>query len=459
MTKNELVTYMKNNPKVLEAFKSKSEEEQRALFDKYVTQEKTSTNVTGKKNLYQREAATEKLIKERAISYPELVQRFMQPGAMPKVMTSVQAATIPGRTLEALQANPLLDLQAGKPQRIPMSIVQAIIGKRMGEYGDMGRVLGLPEPVNEVAGLAYSIAMPAFALTKALNIINKFSKFSDKGLLKAGEQFVASTDEATNAIGKALDVAYKPVGAIKAKGEQFLDVIVKAPKELITEIEEQIGKNLDDVAGNIDINMLRKIKGIVGKYRPGVYGKGERNLAQTIEGEKIVKLYSNLKNLMQETLNQNGKSAIGSEILAADDAFSLVKRASTKIKKTIVDPDLLKPTKGGSAANQVKGANPTFRYAANVIEDAGKEAKAIAKKVVKKDSTIVNKKDILREIKRSGREAQQQVTKAMNHLKRYNALQTAGNIAGGAVKSAFYAGIIGSIGAQAARKVLGNRNQ
>jgi hypothetical protein len=72
------------------------------------------------------------------------------------------------------------------------------------------------------------------------------------------------------------------------------------------------------------------------------------------------------------------------DLLDADDAFLEAKRASDFIKKNVVDPTTLKPTRGGRVATSlIKEGDVTTREALRVLKESSRASKKSINKAIK----------------------------------------------------------------------------
>lgn len=387
--------------------------------------------------LKNRERKVENLISSRGKLTPEtLMKQMAKPGIVAPLMGELQAIGAPGTLMEAAVANPMLELQAGRLRTIPSAIKQGLTGQRLGELGDVGRVAGYPEPVNIGMGAAIVYGLPVIGFFKAVGSLTRLNKLADRGLLRAGGEIVENTDNALNFLKKDIDNIYNGIKDYRVKPEKFESAVKDMPDVVKKEIARQFKvDSLEDIIPNATIEDLRKVKQISGELKPSVFGKTAKGAAETIEGKRISGAYSNVKNLIQETIIDKASTAneaqklsvVAQSLLDADEAFTSTMKAAQFVKKTIVDKTTGLATKAGSLA--VKISDPI-------------------------DSTA---RVALKRIRSVNNEVKNGINKSVDSLNRFNRTRALSEFGQSALKSAVFAGIVGSIGAKTARLVLGDK--
>lgn len=338
----------------------------------------TTTSGVYLKGVEERTKEAEKRIQERGSMWSRIKEDITSPSIARKTMGGLSIAGSPFTTFEHTVSNPMLAMQRGefRPKELAKEAWQGITGRRQGEYGDILKIaagMGESDIAADILGLGLAIATPTKAINVALKPFKTISKWSDKGIKKSGAKLIQATDDATNFVGKRLKNAFSKVDDVEADPNQFIDTITDLPQPLINELETQFGK-LSDFS-KITIGKLREIKRIIGKYKPSSFGKGERGLQETIEGGKINKVYALLKQFISNTLeSQIGKTAT-SKLMKIEETMTDAIRASSTIKKAVIDPTLRMATRGGKVATGlVKEGDLTTRTALNILRKGGKEA-------------------------------------------------------------------------------------
>jgi len=255
-----------------------------------------------------------------------------------------------------------------------------ITGRVSAEYGDLIRTAGVRGPLDEAvastAGFLTSLVAPLDIVRKANKSLKAIEKASDKGLLKAGDNLLKGTDEATQVMNVRLTKAYEPIKAVKAKGADVLDDMANLPERVLKFIEGELGTTVDDFLTDFDITKARRLKRLVGEFKPNAFGKGKVAAPELADDKLIIKAYAGIKKTMREALESRELIKEAKILEKADDAFVDTLNASNFIKKTIVDRTLKKPTKvGGIALKLAKEGDLTGRTALNTLKAAGSSAR------------------------------------------------------------------------------------
>lgn len=364
------------------------------------------------------------------------------------VLTGMKAIGVPLQRIESGVAGVGLGLQKGSLKEGLIRGKQGLLGQKKQELGDIVRnisgVKGLEqlspipriagsilsnksfnEPLAQGIGFTASLVAPVKIIKDTVKSLSKIEKFSDKGLKLAGQKLIQGSDEAVKTIGSQVDEAYKPINKISVNANDIIDDVAKLPKPLISYIEEKLGQNLDDYMQDFNIEKARKLKSLVGKFRPSVFDKRALGLDETISGEKINKAYSTIKKTMQSHLNKSGLKERSNNLLDADEAFTETMRASDFIRKSVVDKTLKLPTKLSGIASKLEDAGDlSAREALNILRDAGGSAR-------------------------------NNINKAILELEKYNKYKKVTGILGRAAGAAVYGGVAG----QAAGKIMQGANE
>lgn len=331
----------------------------------------------------------------------------------------LEAASIPSKALQAGISNPALLMQQGdfNPGRLLKETALGLTGQKLGEYGDVyrnatpgvaGRAAGI------VGGLTLDIAGPLRAFKAARSTFGDVSKLGDRALLKAGQNVQAAANAAEQSVGKEIGKAYEKLDGTLVDGRAWTDVVSKLPKALKEEATRILGDvdTLSPTIGN-----LRKIRTLIGKFRPGNFGRDARGLAENIEVEKLNGLYGSTKTVITNTLAKSIGAKNASKLLDMEDAAHDVYKASDFIKSATVDPKLLLPTRAGRVAKGIEDSGDvSTRSAINILRRGG------------------------------GREAKKLMEKAVRTLEIYNGRAKAWKTAGHVVSALTYGGAVGSVG-------------
>lgn len=376
-----------------------------------------------------RQKEVKQTIKERGAFDP--IGKMKKGGFVNTLVGGLQLAGSPVTLGESALSNPVIAMQQGQfnPIELAKEFGAGITGKKQGQIGDIGYQAGLPQNVSSGIGLAATIAAP-MRLASTLGKLRGVSKFTDKGIRVAGEKLVQGADDAVAYVGKNLDKAYQAVNDIKVNPDELLDAVTKAPKQLVQtitdELQERLGKSftsLEDYMQNATISSLREIKKILGKYRPSIFGKEERGLAENIDAEKINKAYSSVKNLIDKTIKSNGMEKQAKALSAADTAFTKTQRAAEVIRKETVDATLRESTKAGKVAKGLK---------------------------VEGDITT---RTAINRLRRSGKESNKSIQTALDKLEFFNALEAFRQTTGKILRYGLYGGAAGTVGAKSINSV------
>lgn len=375
--------------------------------------------------LKSRENRVEKSITDRGNRLENIKSDLLATNPIRKVMGGLQVMDTPRAAFEAGLANPLLDMQKGiiNPSVLIKDSIAGFKGQRQGEFGDPYRIAGFPEPIPTAMGMTLGFASPAKLLLNVKKSISGISKMSDKGILRAGDNLIKATDEAIKYSGNELNKAFSAVDTIKVDAGKVIDNVTKLPKGLIDAIEESVG-NLSDIGNQMTVGHLRRIKQVVGKYKPTIFGKGERGVAENLEADKINNVYSFFKKELKDSVGKNTDSKTANNLMKMEEKYTDIQRSTDAVKKYTVDPTLRKPTKAGRVAKKVEEeGDVTGRVALNTIRENG------------------------------GKEAKKLINKAVSDLEAFNRWRRNAEIASHVVKAGLYGGAIGGLGGYLAGKI------
>lgn len=315
----------------------------------------------------------------------EASQNMQSDSILRKGAGVLQGAGVPFSMLQAGISNPALAMQQGEfnPARLLSESAQGFTGQKLGEYGDVYRT-AIPGVAGQAAGVVGGLTLDIAGPIKAIKTINKslgsISKMSDGDLMKAGSNLTQAVDSAQKHIGGQLTEAFKDVNSIKVSNSDFVRNIAKMPKVLRDAVTEELG-NLKLLEPTIE--NLRKIRTIVGKFKPGTFGKEERGLAENIEADKINNLYGSLKSTISNAISKSKGVKEAENLMRLEETASQVYRASDTVNKIATNPTLLMKTRTGKLAEGIEDASDvTSRTALNILKKNGPEARKYVNKVV-----------------------------------------------------------------------------
>lgn len=322
----------------------------------------------------------------------------------------------PGERVEAAVANAALELQAGRMDNFAKAFSDGLSGRREAEIGDVFRKAGVPEAASATIGMVVAFGAPIMVMNRAIKMVSGVSRITDRGIKYAGKKLLSGADDAVMKLGSKVDDAYKPVNNLLGSGDDLINALDDAPSILINNIEKQLGKNIDDIAlSRPSVGQLREIKKIIGELKPTSFGKETRGLVESIEAKNVNKTYGNIKRLIQQTLESNGLKKEARHILDADESFTNAIRASDYIRKKVVDPTLLKPTKAGSIARGI---------------------------LTKGD---VSTRDALNTLINVGGKARRDINAAISSLNKYNSIMAIGRVSGTLGRAGMYGAVTGAV--------------
>lgn len=373
-----------------------------------------------------RSAKAESDIAKRGSYWGNIAENLKSPNIIRKIIGGASAVGSPFATIEHTVAAPAFEMQRGQfnPLELAKAATKGFKGERQVEYGDIYRTAGAPGAVAAPAGLLLNLS-PVKAVDLLTRPFRAISKLSDKGILRAGKNLMGASDEAIKYTGTKLGEAYGAVDDILVDPNTTSTFFKSIPKELKTVIAEDVG-SINDLTKNMTIAKLRRVKQLLGKYRPSAYGRGERGLPENIAADKLNSVYSSMKNTIYNEAKKIKGEKAAEAIMNMDEAFTKLIHSTDYVKKTIVDPTLRMATKGGSAAKKLKtGGDVSFRTALNII-------------------------------RQSGRPAKKAIDKALQDLNTFNKWQMISEGLTKAAQAATYGGAIGGVGGYAASKFYRN---
>lgn len=306
-------------------------------------------------------------------------------GFIPKTVETLKLIAIPQVRLESAVANTLIDIQNGDFSNLGKRFGEGIKGERLAELGDIMRNVDAPEGMAATVGFMAAMVSPLTLLNKASKALKGISKADDALLKTAGNSIVKGSDDAVKIVGNNVDNAYKAktvingvetsVNDIVGSGDDLIQAFGDMPDNVITAIEKEIGKNIDDIALNPSIKDVRKIKGVLGKLKANAFGKGDRGAIETLVDDKINKSYGNMKGWLQKTLTDNGLTKEADNLLKADDLFVEIDGSSKLLKSKIINRKLRKATETHKIAKGLKEDGSSIREALTTLKDVDKKVR------------------------------------------------------------------------------------
>jgi hypothetical protein len=323
-------------------------------------------------------ASVQSEIATRGNVWENIKNDFMSPNPIRRYgMAPLAAVASPLTAIENTVANPALAMQRGNfnPMDLAKEAYQGMTGQKQGQYGDVFREAGVPKPIAATAGFVLN-ASPIKMANMASKALSGISKMSDKGILKAGNSLIKATSDAEKFAGTKVNEAYAAFDEVKIGSDAVLKELNKLPAPLIKKVGEVFGGTVEELSQNMTVGSLRKVKQLLGKYKPGAFSKSERGAAENIEADEIESVYGAIKNLLSNNIKAMVGEKATSAVMKLDEAFTNISRASDSIKKTVVDPTLLMATKAGKMAGKLSAeGDVTGRMALNIVRNSSKEAK------------------------------------------------------------------------------------
>lgn len=306
--------------------------------------------------------AEQRLQERGPLDIPSIGRRLKGGSLSDRIVAGIEGAAIPFRVTEAAVANPLLQVIKGETgakeavegfriggpvgavinpifeaqdtgfENIPSSVVEALKGKRLGEFGDVYTGLGADEATAATLGFTTDVALGAGILKGALKTIRKgFLKKGDKAALSALDDFGKGLDRAEEASKQVVNSFWKGIDDVKVNPAKIVESesFNKLPKSAISIIEEELGKNIEEISNLADI---RKVKQTLGVLKSNAFGKAERGLQNTLDERKVKKAYGFFSNLINDTLNQAGRGKDAAKLQEVNAAAEEVIKASKIIR-------------------------------------------------------------------------------------------------------------------------------
>lgn len=279
----------------------------------------------------------EKRIVERGKLDPEkALFQLAKEGAGPKIKGSLELVADPMKRAEAIMANPMIELQEGDFASIPSSILAGIKGTRLGEFGDVYVGAGVPEPIANTLGLATDIVLTGGLIEQGIKGARKgIMKGADLLSLKGVDDILVGVDRATDASIVLTNKFWEKINKVPAQlSDDALEGLSRIPKAALNEVEEQLGKRVDQISNLAD---LRKIKQVLGEMKPNEFGKFSLGLTETIQGQKVVKAYASVAKTIENTLKsaKNIDPKLANQLMATNNSAEMVINGSNIIRRAL----------------------------------------------------------------------------------------------------------------------------
>jgi len=349
-------------------------------------------------------------------------KKFVEGGTWDKITSGLDIATAPFSLPISAAANYMTKVQekgwGASPIELAKEIGLGITGQKRGGFQDVFRGAGMGKTSSMVAGLASELLVPAGAVGQGLKMLGRGSKVTDKGLKVAGKLLVQGSDDAMKVVGNQLENAFQAVNKTPVDGNKFIDAVVKMPDNLISVLEKEFGTKFDDVAQVLTVENLRKVKQTLGKIKAGMFGKEAKGAIETLDVDKVNDAYSAMKNLLKESIRAGHGNKIADNVMKAEEAYSSADKASRFLKKTLNDTTLLRPTKGGIAAEKLASR------------------------------TDLSFRDAISTLRKSGKQAERKLNTAVDNLNNFNKWMARQKLIEGAGRAFAYGGIAGAVGSK-----------
>jgi len=332
-----------------------------------------------KKKISERTDSVERLREEVMLPYKgNILERTAKAG-----VTGLKTLAVPYERLSAAVGGAGVGAQKGEGVKGALKRGMAgATGETQYRSFDPMRNYGVPEYITTPTEIFTEIAIPMKMMAAGGRLLKPITRATDKGLTIAGTKFMRGANEALSILGEKLNVVYKPINKVAVNANQILDDVVKLPQGVISHLEDGLGK-LSTYLDDFNIEKARHLKRLLGKIKPGAFGKEQKGAQDLIADEQINAAYASIKKAMKQGLKDAGKHKESKLLQEADEAFSRADKATRYLKKTIVDPILGEETKVGRMASKIKSdSDMSGRRALNILKDVSfKTNKDITKAV------------------------------------------------------------------------------
>lgn len=367
-------------------------------------------------------------------------QNIESPSFLKKGVGVAQALGIPFQALEASISNPIVALQQGEinPLKLSGEAVKGITGQKLGQYGDVLRQADLPEPVAATGGFIASMAIPTGIIGGVNKRLAGFGKMSDKAMKQAGNDIIEATTKAEAHVGQAVNDAYKPFEGLSLKQIPASNPYLQ-PKDVVSPIEKivnglpaslsnYIKESIGDELIQPTLATARKVKQLIGKFKPGAYGKDAKGVDILVSDEAINSGYGQVADLIQDSVKSNYGEKAAKILRVADEKFHRLTKNVQYLKKNIVDSTLLTPTKTGLFGQKLRV----------VLDTAPRDAMTVLRKSCKESKALIED--------------------AYSAIKSFNRLQAFKSAINIATNATVYGGALGAAGGATASKFLDKKN-
>jgi len=325
-----------------------------------------------------------------------------------RAMTGLTAIGVPGQLLQSGIANPLIELQKGNVNPIDLAkkSFEGFIGKRRGEFGDVGRMAGAPEAVSATLGLAADIAIP-MGLAKVASKLGAVSKFADAKTTKAIRSFVKSVEGNKGAlvkVGSKVQNYYDDIGKVVVDKTKFLDEMsnaTNAVKKSISDIPgatiKQAEKTISELAEDGTVNAVRKAKDMVDDLITQ-WNKSATGGKVSKTQKHLMAIRGKLDDIASDAIVVSKTKQVGAKKAAkylkgfkkTRKDYSIIKKGYSDIQKRMVNPNTGEPTKTGDLLKNILDSREG---------DLRKTLAAISKKGVKGNKFAQELKSIEKSIR------------------------------------------------------------
>lgn len=297
-------------------------------------------------------------------------------GALKKFLAGLDITLSPISALVSAGSNVSVAAQKGESHLLPLA-KEALLGlslQKRGSPADVLRMTGMDKLSSAIGGLAIEAMIPAKTIGSGVRAIRRIGKITDPNLLKAGETIIKGADDAVNIIGNNLKKAFEGFNDIRPDKIKFLKSLSNLPDSILNRVQSELGENLMDISQRITVGGLREIKSLIGSIKAPSFGAEDVGKLDAIDMKKVNDVYSKLKQLLSESIeNIHGKDA-AEKALKAEESFSETINASRYLKSVAVEKITGLATKTGKLAEKYANrTDATARITLNKIKEASKD--------------------------------------------------------------------------------------
>lgn len=345
-----------------------------------------------------------------SIDFQDIGQKLTSERVSSKLVGGLEAAGVPFQIAEAAISNPVLAARKGDFRNIPSSILEGLKGKQLGEFGDVLTSLGADETTSKIGGLAIDLVIGGAVIEQGIKAMRKgLVKKSDRIALSGTRDLIQGTDRASQASKAMTNQFWAGIDDVPADANKFIEIVDALPKAAVEVLEEQLGRNLDDIAAaGVKLSDVRQVRQIIGSLKPSAFGKEARGTAEVLSDIRINKAYGKTANFITDTLKENKLGGKAKELLDVNDAAEEVINASNLIKSKLVSgKGEIKTGTATRAVTTPEGAS--FQENLKALEKAGgpQAKRAIEKGLVKLRTLAAkqNRKQIVAGVARGASQA------------------------------------------------------